>query len=206
MKITDIKPQKRKKNRFNLYLDDNFFCSLSEDIIIGSKIEIGQQITKKELEKLIQKDQLDKALNKAIRLLSYRSRTENEIRKKLLEKKFDNKIIAKVIKKLQKMGYLSDQFFIESWIRDRINIKPSGKKLLKIELIKKGIPETKAQKFLEKLVNPKIELQMAEKAFRKAQKNYRHLTGYEKKQKITAYLARRGFEWTLIEQLLNKNK
>jgi len=204
MKITDIKPQKRKKNRFNLYLDDNFFCSLSEDVIIDSKIKIGQQITKKELEELIQKDQLDKALNKAIRFLTYRPRTENEIRKKLLEKKFDNKIIVKVISKLKKMGYLSDQFFIESWIRDRINIKPSGKKLLKIELIKKGIPETKAQKFLEKLIDRKIELQMAQKAFHKAQKKYRHLTGSEKKQKIIAYLARRGFEWSLIEQLFNK--
>ena len=79
MKITDIKPQKKRSDRFNIYADDQFVCGLSEDTIIDSGIEIDQEINQKEIDELIGKDQNAKAFDKAIRFLGYRPRTEKEI-------------------------------------------------------------------------------------------------------------------------------
>ena len=205
MKITDIKPQKKRQDRFNVYADEQFICGLSEDTIIDSGIEIGQEISQKEIDKLAAKDQSAKAFDKAIRFLGYRARTEKEVYDKLKEKEFDEKVIKKTITNLKKMGYLNDKEFIKLWVADRASIKPSGKKLLEIELKQKGVSEELAKRELNKLVDQKTENTMAQKALEKAQKQYRGLVGREKKQKITAYLARRGFNWNLIKELLDKS-
>jgi regulatory protein len=206
MKITKIESQKKRKNRFNIYTNDQFVCGLSEDTIIDSGLAVGQEITQNEIEKLIEKDQASKAFEKAIRFLGYRIRTEKEVRDKLSQKEFDQKVIDKILKKLKKMNYINDQKFIEDWVKDRISIKPTGKKLLKFELRQKGIDEIKTQKQLDKLVNEKSELSMAQKALSKAEKQYKNLVKKEAKQKIISYLARRGFDWTLIKKLLDKNQ
>ena len=204
MKITNIKPQQKRKDRFNIYADEMFICGLSENTIIDRDLTVGQEINQKEIDKLVEKDQSSKAMDKAIRFLGYRARTEKEVYDKLKEKEFDEKVIQKTIIKLKKMGYLSDKKFIESWVKDRINTKPEGKKLLQIELRQKGIDENQAKKQVDKLINEKTEILMAQKAFKKASKQYNKLSDREKRQKITAYLARRGFDWQLIKNLLDQ--
>ena len=202
MKITDIKPQKKRKDRFNIYADERFICGLSEDTIIDEAIAIGQEIAQKEIDKLIDKDQSSKAMDKAIRFLGYRVRTEKEVFNKLKEKDFDKRVIKKTITKLKEMSYLSDQEFIETWVKDRIANKPSGKRLISFELKQKGISEKIAKEKLDKLVSEKQEIKMAQKALDKAQTKYENLTGKEKNQKIASYLARRGFDWQTINMLL----
>ena len=203
MQITKIEPQKKRNDRFNIYVNDEFACGLSKNIIIDEALAINQEINEKEIDELIEKDQSTKAMDKAIRFLGYRARTEKEIKDKLNEKEFDEKVIKKTIINLKKMGYLSDREFVESWVKDRISTKPSGKKLLSLELQKKGVSEKLTQKQLDKLVNKKTEMEMAKKALIKADKQYRNLTGQGKKQKIITYLARRGFDWPLIKELLD---
>jgi regulatory protein len=205
MKITKIEKQKKRKDRFNIYTDDEFVCGLSENTIIDEALAIGQEIDQKEIEKLVEKDQSAKAFDKAIRFLGYRARTKKEVYDKLLAKEFDEKVIKKTIGKLKEMGYLSDIEFTKSWVKDRIATKPEGKKLLQIELRQKGIEEKMAKEQLEKLVDEKTEVAMAQKALNKALKQYNKLPSREKRQKITSYLARRGFDWQLINMLLNKN-
>lgn len=204
MKITKIEKQKKRKDRFNVYADEEFICGLSENTIIDEALTIGQEIDQKEIEKLVEKDQSAKAMDKAIRFLGYRARTEKEVYNKLLAKEFDEKVIKKTIRKLKEMDYLSDIEFAKAWIKDRINIKPEGKKLLQIELRQKGIEEEMAKEQLEKLVDEKTERMMAQKALDKALKQYNKLPSREKRQKITAYLARRGFNWELIKELLDR--
>ena len=205
MKITKIEKQKKRKDRFNVYADDEFVCGLSEDTIIDESLALGQEIDQKEIEKLVEKDQSAKAFDKAICFLGYRARTKKEVYDKLLAKEFDEKVIKKTIGKLKEMGYLSDIEFTKSWVKDRIATKPEGKKLLQIELRQKGIEEKMAKEQLEKLVDEKTEVAMAQKALNKALKQYNKLPSREKRQKITSYLARRGFDWQLINMLLNKN-
>jgi len=204
MKITKIEPQKKHPDRYNIFIDDRFACGLSERTIIEAGLKINQEITLKEIERLVEKDQLAKALDKAIRFLSFRPRSEKEVFDKLLEKEFDEKVIKKTIKKLKEMGYLSNQAFIESWVKDRLATKPSGKKLLRLELQQRGISREEAEKALKKLVNEKTEKAMAQKALAKAQKKYKSLRGREKEQKIINYLLRRGFEWDLIKTLIKR--
>lgn len=204
MKITKIEPQKKRKDRYNVFADDQFCCGLSQDTIIDSALEVGQEISQKEIDELIDKDQSSKAFDKAIRFLGYRVRTEKEIRDKLKEKEFDKKVIEKTIKKLKKMDYISDSGFVESWVSDRVSVKPEGKRLIAAELRQKGVDQKIIDQKLPKLITSKTETRLAKKVYEKALKKYGNLPKFEQNKKITAYLMRRGFDWETINKIRNR--
>lgn len=195
-KITEIKPQKNKK-RFNVYLDYKFAFPLSAEELVKSGLEIGQEISEKDIRILRYQDTKNKLYERVLRFLSYRPRSEKEVRDYLQYKRLkkDNtkgskKIIDEIIGKLKKQGLIDDQDFAEWWLGQRSRFRPRGKIALKIELKQKGI----SQEIIEKIINQKVnELALAKKAIKKKVKG---------KQKISQYLASRGFSWETIRRLL----
>lgn len=203
-KITKIEPQKKRKGRFNIYVDDEFACGLSEETIIDEGISEGQKLQDIDIEKLLEKDQSAKAYNKALRFLGYRVRSEKEIRDKLIEKEFHPKIIEKTILKLKKTGQIDDEEFARTWIEDRCAVKPSGKYLIIRELKQKGVRQEIIDKVLKKMLPEEKEIILALKVAQKKAKVYKALPRQEFNQKISAHLARRGFSWEIIKRILNK--
>ncbi len=92
--------------------------------------------------------QYSKALNVAIRYLSYRSRTEYEMKKYLKGKSFDLDIITRVIDRLKEIGYINDKEFISNYINYTLAQGKKGIKLLELELTKKGISPDKIKKYI----------------------------------------------------------
>ncbi|MBD3361074.1 hypothetical protein GF366_04730 [Candidatus Peregrinibacteria bacterium] len=89
----------------------------------------------------------DKLIQYALRILSKKSYTESEMRKKLA--RYANKrnitgenYIESVIDRLFELDYLDDSQFVKNYVRQRINIKPRGKALIKRELLLKGVSQT----------------------------------------------------------------
>src|SRR3972149_11751663 len=85
MKITDIAAQK-KRERFNIFLDGEFAFGVSAELRFTKKLEVGQNLTQKEVESIVEADQTERLFNKALRFLSYRPRSEKEVRDDLLRK------------------------------------------------------------------------------------------------------------------------
>src|SRR3989344_9646177 len=112
----------------------------------------------------------DKFYNKALKFLSYRPRSEKEIRDKLrrvknkknatteVQKEQETQnfsvsknlsdsevareaLIDQVISKLKKNNYINDEEFIKWWIEQRVTFKPRSLRLIKIELRQKGISD-----------------------------------------------------------------
>ncbi len=206
MKITSIEPQTRRKKRFNIYVDGEFFCGLSQETIIRKSLKIGQKLTKKSVEKLLFEDQYSKAFNKALRFLGYRMRTKKEIKNKLEEKDFHPKIIEKVIKELKKENLLNDKEFARSWIRTRKALKPSGTYMIKKELQQKGISNAIIKEVIDKELSEEEQLKIALNAALKKKPIYQKLPKREFNQKISQFLARRGFPWNIIKKVLDKIK
>lgn len=85
-KITKIQPQK-KEERFNIYVDGKFAFGLDAETVVKSGLKVGQEISEKEIEKLVFENETNKLMEKALRFLSFRPRSESEVRQ-YLKKKF----------------------------------------------------------------------------------------------------------------------
>src|SRR5215207_9499769 len=135
--ITLLERQKNNPERVNVYLDGEFAFGLNEmDAVTLRK---GQQLSESEIDELRQKDTVVKAVDYAANLLSYRPRSTQEIRERLLKHSFNDVVADAAIEKLQRLGYLDDRAFARFWIEDRNRFKPLGRRALSFELRNKGI-------------------------------------------------------------------
>ena len=94
----------------------------------------------------------------ALKFLSYRPRTVQEVRLFLQKKKFNQNVIEEVIKYLQEISYLDDMQFCELWIRNRLLLKPMGRKRLYDELINKGVDPSIVEQVLEEKIPAEMDL------------------------------------------------
>jgi regulatory protein len=200
--ITDIKPQKNKK-RFNIYLDGKFAFGLSADSYLKAGLKIDQRISEKKVEDLIKEDEFIKFYDRVLRFLSYRPRSEKEILDWFKKKKVGEKTQKLIEKKLKHLGYLDDSKFTRWWLEQRMTFRPFGKKRLALELRQKGIEREIIDEELGKLDNEKLS-QLAEELVEKRLRSLEKLPYFEVKEKLMAFLSRRGFSWEIIKGVVAK--
>ncbi len=82
----------------------------------------------------------EKAQQKALRLLSLRSRSKKEMESRLRDKGFDESIVGKVIDNLSGLRYLDDDAFAREWARSLAVNRLYGNRRIERSLREKGIP------------------------------------------------------------------
>ena len=216
-KITDITPQKKDPKRVNLFVDNEFAFGISAEIRFEKKLSIGQNLTEKQIGDLVKLDQIERLFNRSLRFLSFRPRSEKEIRDYLLRKgklkeidKSDaekiqyEKSIDKAIGKLKKLDQINDKGFALWWLDQRKKFKQSGNRLIKLELMQKGISKDVIDDvFQEANLDPQSEYKIAEKAAEKKLNAYKKLEIREYRIKMGQYLARRGFDWEITKKVVD---
>ena len=200
MQITKIEVQKKRKDRYNIFIDDVFRFGVDENTLIKLDLRKGIEITEQEIEKIENEEVNAKAFNAAASFLKTRERSKKEIRDKLKTKEFTLTQIEKVLEKLERLNIVNDKRFAEMFVRDRMKLKPKGKKVLEIELKQKGIENTIIEEVLGELIDSDSEKELLERVLEKAIKKYGDLGDKENKQKIIQYLISKGFSWDLIEK------
>ena len=149
-------------------------------------------------------DGYDKYLNNTLRFLKFRDRSEKEIRDYLRQKKAAPEIIEKIISYCKDYGFINDKKFAADWVRSRSTHRLKSKKIIKIELIKKGIdPEIieKALSLLQETEN--TDLNLAKKLVQLRINRYINAPRQEIYQKLGGFLSRRGFSWDTIKQAID---
>lgn len=223
--ITKIKAQKNKK-RVNIYLDGKFAFPLDADNFLQAGLKVGQELTEKQVEDLIFKNEFQKLLDRVFRLISRRPRSEKEVRDYLMRRNWKletriskksreasnwklresrqtakDKIINGIIKELKKRKLVDDSAFASWWIEQRSTFRPRGKFGLTMELRQKGVDE----EIIKKVIDEKVdELPLAKKLAQKKLKAYKNLPREERWQKLSAFLSRRGFSWPVIKQVIDR--
>ncbi|OGH20111.1 MAG: hypothetical protein A3D74_03455 [Candidatus Levybacteria bacterium RIFCSPHIGHO2_02_FULL_37_13] len=147
-------------------------------------------------------DELDKFYNSSLRFLSYRPRSEKEVRDKLKSKKASPEIIEKTIAKLKEKKFINDEEFAKWWIESRLMLKPRSLRLIKMELKQKGIPDETISNFKFLISN---DLEQAKKLVEKRIKRFKGLPKQEIYQKLGRYLASKGFDWDTIKQSIDES-
>jgi len=151
-------------------------------------------------------DEFEKFYNKALKFLSYRPRSEKEIRDKLSGKKASEEIINKIISRLKKNNFLNDEEFAKWWIEQRTTFKPRSVRLIKIELKQKGIGQELIEERIDHLSSAIDDLGSAKKIIEKRLPRYKNLSRDEKFQKIARFLSSKGFSYDTIKEIFQSLK
>ena len=93
---------------------------------------------------------LEKATSLAFRFLSYRPRSESEVRRRL-EAKYPVLVAESVVQRLREQGLLDDTSFAQEWTRSRVSHRPRSAKAIRRELLGKGVDRDTAQAAVETL-------------------------------------------------------
>jgi regulatory protein len=199
-KITALKIQKKNNNRVSVYLDHEYAFGLSR--IVAGWLEVGQQLSEEKIMELKAKDDVEVALQKALNFLSYRPRSEKEVRQNLKIKHgiIEEDIIDLIIERLKSGGLVDDSNFAELWVENRNEFRPRGSRALRTELRQKGIDEEIIALSLKDLDEDKLAL----KAARKQSRKYKQLEWDQFRKKLTGFLARRGFPYGVISEVTPK--
>ncbi|MDD5344390.1 MAG: regulatory protein RecX [Smithella sp.] len=151
-------------------------------------------------------EEKDLAMQFAMKLIGLRRRSVFEIEKRLKEKSYPGDIISYVIEELKKFKYLDDEAFAESFIYDRINLRPCGKRMIERELRNKGVSSEIIGEKIASLLDEKTELELAERLISKKMRTLKKSDDKNKaRRKLSAYLASKGFSFDTIGQAL-RNK
>lgn len=201
MKITDIKQQVKRKDRYSIYVDGKYTFSLSGDELVKSGLKKDQDLTPTELKRLKKSAVFGKAYDRVLRLLAIRPRSQWEIEDYLQRKGYGNELISVLVKKVTSAGLVDDAKFARQWVDWRALSRPRSKRQLASELFKKRISQDVISEILDGIDEASELEQIQEIILRKAK-----LAQYQDRQKLIAYLARQGFPYHLIKQALAEAK
>ncbi len=199
-KITKIAAGKRPAKRLNVFLDGKFYFSLLAEVAAREGLRVGQELSASEIEELAKSDRYHRCLNAASRYLSYRPRSEAEIRQRLQQRGFDNDSNEKVLARLKEQGLIDDLAFALFWKDNRESFKPRSRWLTGMELRRKGL----ADSIIEQVVG---EVDDSDSAYRAALSRASRLSpsDYEDfRRRIGEYLRRRGFNYEIIKDTVER--
>jgi regulatory protein len=195
-KVTALKAQKRNRQRINVYLDGEYAFGLAR--IVAAWLYIGQEISDDKIAQLLDDDARESAYQRALRFMDYRPRTEQEIRQKLAEQAVSEEVAATVIERLKDNGLIDDARFARMWVDNRSELHPRSQRYLRFELQRRGVDPQEIEEALEAVDNEAMAYRAATKQARK----YKDLDRRVFRQKLTNYLAQRGFNYDTCTQVI----
>ncbi len=203
--ISAVLPQKRKKDRYNIFIDGEYAASLGSESCVVFGIKTGALIDEGVFLKAIQSDNTKYAFDSAVFLLSHKMRTIHEITTKLAAKKIDEGAIDAAVEKLKEYGYLNDEEYAKEYVQSAILAAKYGRKVIEYKLKSKGISD----EFIELAMRGftfDIEKAIAEKNLSSLIKKHKDEDTMTQRRKIYAALSRRGFNYDIINTLLSEDE
>jgi len=195
-KITSLVQQKRNHQRVNVYLDGEFAFGLSR--IVAAWLQVGQELSDEKIAQLQFDDDRESAYQQALKLISYRPRSEAEVRQNLQRHKASEDVIDHIIERLKTNGLIDDASFAQAWVDNRSELRPRSQRALSFELQRRGVSSENIAQAVESIDNEELAYQAALKRGRKL----KDLEWQMFRQKLYGFLAQRGFDYEVCSQTI----
>jgi len=144
---------------------------------------------------LVDSNSIQDCLNAAYHYLSYRPRSEGEIKQWLHRRGYANEVAEQTIIKLREQNLSDDFAFARFWKENRLSFRPKSKRLIKKELRNKKV----AQEIIEQVTEDIDDEVIAYKLGSKRISTLAHLDYPDFYRRLSSYLAYRGFGYEVIK-------
>jgi regulatory protein len=139
MMITKLVPQRRNPDLVNVHIDGEFRTAVAYAALNAERLRTGDVVTDEQLDRLLAADEKWKAKDAALVLLGVRARARGELAERLRRKGYSDAATAHAVREADRLGFIDDAAFAESWVRDRLKLRPRGSQALVYELVRKRV-------------------------------------------------------------------
>ena len=143
----------------------------------------------------------EKAMDMAVKYLSFKSRTSSEMIDYLKKKNVDEKIIAEVMQKLGEYRYIDDQVYLKNYVENNRHLNYYGSRRMSQDLKKRGISDQLLLS-LEDLFSKQDEYQCCEIVAKKNLRILKGQTSAQKKKKLYDKLGRMGYPTEMVLEVI----
>jgi len=194
--ITDLKINKKNKNRLQVTLENGVTFSLG--LRRSGSLERGKSVDKAEIDRLQREDAVDRCYRDAVRYLGYRMRSIRELHRFLKGKAHSAATRQTVRDRLEKRGYINDADYARVYVENRSRFSPRGAFVLRHELRRKGIDEQIIDRSLADLDEDRLASQVLEKRL----VHWKKLDRLALQTKALRFLHGRGFPYETARRTL----
>jgi regulatory protein len=226
--ITALNADPHDPNKVHIFVDGRHTLVVSLDVAASERLVVGQPCPPGRLERIYAAEQQQQVYEFALNFLTYRPRSSREVEQRLRKKGFTPSQVDGAVERLKRQGYVDDREFARFWINNRQTFSPRGPRLLRSELRQKGVPQEVVDEVLAE--HSDEQAQHAEQAaavasiynlpddepapgtdeataLALARKRVRLLSNLDpltRKRRLSGYLARRGYGYDTIDQVLRR--
>lgn len=193
--------QRRNPDRYSIFIDGEFVLGIDKKTIEDMDLRVGKLVDEKDLKKITSQEELNKAQAYALMLLGYRERSLREIKIRMRQKGYEERLVEKVVKYLKDRNLINDKRFTQLWAESRIK-KGYGRWRIQSELEQKGVNREIGDEILKDLYSGIDEVQVALDLVEKKRwvsKEPPRLT-----ERVSNLLRRRGFSFEVISNVVEK--
>jgi regulatory protein len=199
-----------------LQLEDGLELALATETLLAEALRPGDTVDAPLRARLVEAGLRWRIREAALRLLAHRARSRGELAARLRRKDFPPRLIRTVLDDFQERGWLDDEAFARSWIRDRLRLRPRGRRALLAELRRKGVEAAVIEAALDEIFQDpehserEIAFSLAEAWLRRQPTALaealltggRDPTAEKARRRFQGHLARRGIPGGLIREAL----
>ena len=195
-KITVLQLNKAR-NRISVLLDDSSSFVVDKTVAVEAGLRKGLDISLERMGALMESDLYHRCFETALRFLAYRPRSELEIKQRLYRRGFGDDVISRVLVRLREQNLINDVAFAQFWKDSRLSSNPKSRRLIKYELMRKGI----AGDAVDKAIGDVDDRDNAYKAGMKKARLLSSLGHEEFRRRLSSYLKWRGFGYEVIDSV-----
>jgi len=153
-----------------------------------------------EIQKKVNATVLQRCLDAAYRYLTYRARSEAELKQHLHGRGFNTEVLEETMVRLKEQSLIDDLAFAQFWRDNRLSANPKSKRLIAQELKEKKV----TQETIEQVIENIDDEENAYKLGRRRIHMFAQLDYPEFKRRLANYLAYRGFSYDVIRQTVSR--
>jgi regulatory protein len=197
--ITSIEVQARNTRRVNVHLDGAYAFPLAMEVAVQAGLARGMVLSDERIAELEAEDRWQKTYDAALNFLSFRPRSEDEMRRYLDKHKAPPNLRERVVARLKESKLLDDQAFARFWVENRDTFSPRSSRALRLELRRKGVDD--------RTIAAAISGDDADAAYRAGLKKMRLLATADREtflHKLLPFLQRRGFGYETAREAVDR--
>lgn len=203
--ISSISVQKKNKERYSIFIDEEFLVGVSEQTLLKFNLAKGDTITQALLKKIEREEGYFAVKSYMMRRLGSRDHSRKELFTKAIRKEYPKNIIENVLDELEEKGYVNETEFAEKFAADKSHLNKWGPNKIKAHLYKKGISGNLAEQSIQKAFSDKnIKELLLHLVLKRKRRFLREDDFYKRKKKVIDHLARKGYRSSNIYKYIDE--